>query len=101
MNKFFSIASTATLLLSPALANAEPVAPITISHDGHTYTYTVEHKGASRVIRGTEVATGEPFTLYVGKVWVGGTANGQSVSFPLSSIKPLKGIVTVEKLASR
>jgi hypothetical protein len=101
MNRFFSIAAATALLSLPTIASAEKSAPITITHDGHSYSYTVEYKGDSRIIRGAEVASGEPFTLYVGKVWVGGTVNGQAVSFPLSSVKPLKGVVTVETLASR
>jgi hypothetical protein len=101
MKTVFSTIATAALALVPAIANAQPTEPVTLKYKGSTYVYTVEQVGSSRVLRGALESGRAPFRLVVGKRRVRGMVNGSEVSFLLSSIKPVKGIVVVERLAAR
>jgi hypothetical protein len=93
---FKSVSITAALVLASisGTAIAAP-APTTFVHDGQTYTYTVEHKANSRVIRGTVGSAAEPFVLYVSAKKVSGTVNGRPVSFARSEVKPVAKEVLV------
>jgi hypothetical protein len=95
MIKFVSIAAAAIFALTSTAAFADPSAPVTLKHNGISYTYTVEGTGNSRIIRGTTNLSNKPFILYVSNRTVSGTVDGESVSFPLRSVKPLKGDVEV------
>jgi hypothetical protein len=101
MTKLFSNIAAIALVAIPAAAHAEQSEPVSFTHDGVSYTYTVEQTGERKVLRGHAGTNREPFVLNVGKSWVNGTANGSDVSFSLKSVKRIKGIVTVEQLAAR
>lgn len=101
MTKLFSNIAAIALIAIPAAAHAEQSEPITFSHDGVTYTYTVEQVGEKKVLRGHAGTSREPFVLNVGKSWVNGSTNGRDVSFSLKSVKRIKGIVAVDQLAAR
>jgi hypothetical protein len=101
MTKLISAIAALTLAIVPAAAQAEESAPVSFEYAGQTYTYTTEYVGKTRVLRGEVGPRKERFTLRVGKHWVDGTMNGDAVSFPLSTVRPLKGVVVVEQLAVR
>lgn len=82
------VASLATVGISSAAISA-PAETQTFVHDGVTYTYSVEQKANSRVLRGTAGKSGEPFVLYVTDRKISGTVNGRYVSFTPSDVKPL------------
>ncbi len=100
MTKFAPVFAAAALLIAPAAAFAEPSAPVSFTHQGATYNYTVEQKAEKRIIRGQETVSGSQFTLFVGKSKVTGFVDGRPVSFPLTAVKPLRGTVDVA-VASR
>lgn len=100
MTKMTFITAAALALVPATAALAEPSAPISFDHQGYSYTYTVDQKADTRIIRGVVTNTGKPFTLYVAKSRVSGFVDGQPVSFPLSAVKPLHGTVDVT-VASR
>lgn len=87
MFKSVSLVFALTSLSTAAIAAPAPAT--TFVHGGQTYTYSVEHKPNSRIIRGTVGKTGEPFVLYVTERKVTGTVNGRPVSFARSEVKSL------------
>lgn len=90
--KFAAAASIAALgVAAPGIASADTV---TIAHKGTEYSYTVTETPTGRLIAGATSA-GVPFKLAVSKYTVDGTFNNQPVSFKLSEVKPIKGIVEV------
>lgn len=90
--KFAAAASIAALgVATPSIASADTV---TISHQGTEYSYTVTETPKGRVIVG-KTSAGVPFKLAVSKYTVDGSFNNQPVSFKLSEVKPIKGIVEV------
>lgn len=84
--------AAALSLAIPAIASAGET--MTIAHQGTEYTYTVTDTAKGRVITG-KTSAGVPFKLAVSKYAVDGTFNNQPVSFKLSEVKPIKGIVEV------
>lgn len=82
------VAAVATASFS-SVAMSAPAETQTFVHDGVTYTYSVEQKANSRVLRGTSGKSGEPFVLYVTDRKITGTVNGRYVSFLPSEVKPL------------
>ena len=95
---FKSVSLVFALTSLSAAAIAAPAPARTFVHDGQTYTYSVEHKPNSRVIRRTVGKTSEPFVLYVTEKKVTGTVNGSPVSFARSRVKSL---ATETQIASR
>jgi hypothetical protein len=90
--KFAAAASLATLAVAlPGLASADTV---TIAHKGTEYSYTVTETPQGRIIAG-KTSAGVPFKLAVSKYTVDGHFNNNPVSFKLSEVKPIKGIVEV------
>ncbi len=94
---FKSVSITVALALTCVsnVAISAPAPTTTFVHDGQTYTYSVEQKANSRVIRGTVGKSGEPFILYVSEKTVTGTVNGRPVSFARSEVKKLAKDVQV------
>ncbi len=101
MTKVFVNIVAVALVLVPAIAHAETSAPVSFTHAGVLYTYTVEQTGEHKVLRGHAGASREPFVLNVGNNWVDGTVDGSTVSFSLKSVKHMRGIVRVEQMAAR
>ncbi len=101
MKTLFTSLMTATLSLIPAIASAEPSAPVTLNYRKSTIVYTVDQQGDTRVLEGKDMKTGAPFKLYVGTTRVNGVVNGQKVSFLKKSVKPIYGIKTTDQVASR
>jgi hypothetical protein len=95
MTRFVTVLAAAAVALTSTAGFAETSAPVTMTHKGVDYTYTVEAKANSRIIRGTTTASNKPFVLYVNKRTVSGTVDGNAISFPLNSVKRLTGIVEV------
>jgi hypothetical protein len=95
MIKFATIFAAATLAISSTAAFAEVSAPVTLTHKGVSYTYTVEAKDDVKIIRGTTNLSNKPFVLYVNNRMVTGKVEGSDVSFPLRAVKPLKGVFEV------
>lgn len=91
IRNFIKFAAALTLAI-PAIASASDV--VTIAHQGTEYSYTVTETAKGRVIAG-KTSAGVPFKLAVSKYTVDGTFNNQPVSFKLSEVKPIKGIVEV------
>ena len=92
MIRNFTKFAAALSLAIPAIASASDV--VTIAHKGTEYSYTVTETAQGRVIAG-KTSAGVPFKLAVSKYMVDGTFNNHPVSFKLSSVKPVKGIVEV------
>jgi len=67
----------------------------TFTHDGQSYTYSVEQTSKARVLRGMHDRTGQPFVLHITGTRVSGTVGGQYVSFKRSAAKPLEGDVQI------
>jgi hypothetical protein len=88
LKSIFIVVSLATAGISSA-AISVPNETQAFVHDGVTYTYTVEQKANSRVLRGIAGKSGEPFVLYVSDRKITGTVNGHYVSFKPSEVKPL------------
>lgn len=82
------IPALALAVLAPSVVVAE-AAPQRFTHDGKSYSYTVEDRGDYRVIRGVEENNRKLFHLRVGESHVRGTMGGRPVSFPLDQVKPL------------
>lgn len=90
-NMIFTLALLGAAL--PAAASAESIPAERFEHDGVTYHYTVTTTASGQRIRGT-ADTGS-FELQVRKDKVSGTFNGIPVSFKLSDVKPVEGIVEI------
>ncbi len=101
MIKLLSTATALLIALVPAIASAESSEPTTFTYDGQTYQYTTEMVGTKKVLRGMVVNTRESFELRVSDKWVSGNFNGDPVVFSLKSVRPRKGIVVIEQIASR
>ncbi|MBT2186927.1 hypothetical protein [Sphingobium nicotianae] len=85
MNRFtFSAALLAFSLTSPGHAKEQPM---TFSHDGVKYTYTVRNISEDRRIISGTATPGTDFRLDVAKGLVTGYANGSVVSFRLKDVK--------------
>ncbi len=95
MTNFSKLVSLTALASLSSAALAQPSAPITMKHDGVVYTYLVDQNGARKTISGTSSKDNIPFVLYVSKHSVSGTIEGNTVSFPLKSVKRLRGVVDV------
>lgn len=87
MKKIF-LPALALAVLAPSVVVAE-AAPQRFTHEGKSYSYTVEDRGDHRVIRGVQENNNKLFHLRVGESHVRGTVNGHPVSFPLNQVKPL------------
>lgn len=93
--KFAAAASFAALAVAaPSIASASDAAPTTVSYAGTQYSYTVSETPTGRTIVG-KTSDGTPFKLAVSKYFVTGHFNNAPVSFKLSEVKPLKGMVEV------
>jgi hypothetical protein len=101
MTNLRSTLAALTLAFIPSIACAEASEPVTFTYRGEPYTYTVEQGQSFKILRGKAGKSAEPFEFKVGKRRVDGTIGGRDVSFMLSSVKKVKGIVTVEQMASR
>ncbi len=95
MLKALSITAALVFTSMSAVAIAEPAASASFVHDGQTYTYSVEQKANTRVIRGTAEKSGKPFVLYVSAKKVTGTVDGRYVSFSRSDVKTLADDIQV------
>jgi hypothetical protein len=87
MKKIF-LPALALAALAPSVVVAE-AAPQRFTHDGKSYSYTVENRGDYRLIRGVEENSRKPFVLRVGESRVRGTMGSNNVNFPLKDVKPL------------
>jgi hypothetical protein len=87
MKKIF-IPALALAVLAPSVVVAE-AAPQRFTHEGKSYSYTVEERGDYRLIRGVEENSRKPFVLRVGESRVRGTMGNNNVSFHLNKVKPL------------
>lgn len=93
--RFIAAAAIAAAAI-PTMAQAEPAAPAsTFTRNGVTYTYTVETKGALKILRGTD--GDKTFALLVRDNHVSGTYGSGSVDFRLPKTK----IGQAEVLAAR
>jgi hypothetical protein len=97
MTKFFSILATTALTLMPVICQAETGEQHAFEHKGRRYVYTIEQKSNYRILRGMETHSQEKFALSVYSKRVMGTFGDSAVSFSLSDVKHLKGIVQVEE----
>lgn len=78
----------------PAAASADTSSPVErFSHEGVTYSYVVTPTSYGQLIEGT--ADTRSFALKVRQSKVTGTFNGQPVSFKLSEVPAVVGIVEV------
>lgn len=93
MLKTLSIATAAFALMTPALAE-------TVTHEGVTYTYTVDNSSAAQLITGTDSRGGE-FSLRVKNGWVEGVVNGRSVSFSTRDVVRTKPTAIATEVATR
>ena len=92
MIRTFVTFAAALSLAIPAIASASDI--VTIAHKGTEYSYTVTQTAKGRVIAG-KTSAGVPFRLAVSRYMVDGHFDNQPVSFELSDVKPVKGIVEV------
>lgn len=85
MNKLHLTAAAVLLsAVSPAIAKEQPV---TFTHEGVTYRYTVTPISENRRVIEGEATPGAPFRLVVVGNRVFGTANGNDVSFRVDQAK--------------
>lgn len=95
MLKTPSITAAFALATISTAAIASPAETHSFVHDGESYSYSIEQKANTRVIRGKVDKTGQSFVLYVGDRRVTGTVNGRPVSFERSEVKKLAPKVQV------
>lgn len=95
MLKSLSITAALALTLVSNVSIAAPAPSTSFVHDGQTYTYSVEQKGNSRIIRGVVEKSGKEFVLYVSDKKVIGTVDGRQVSFFRSEVKTLASEIQV------
>ena len=86
----FGLLASGPVLAAPT----EALTHETLTHDGVTYDYTVARTGNVRVIDGYDRTNNRRFRLRVAHGWVDGTVDGGTVSFALSEVRPIKGLVT-------
>lgn len=87
MKKIFLPALTLAAL-APSVVVAE-AAPQRFTHEGKSYSYTVEDRGDYRLIRGVEENSRKSFVLRVGESRVRGTMGSNNVNFPLKDVQPM------------
>lgn len=92
MRKFFMSAAIAFAAF-PAVASAEAGQVGQFRHEGVAYSYRVTEAGEKQLIKGT--ANNQPFTLQVKDNRVAGIIGGRLVSFKLSEVQPVVGIVEI------
>lgn len=92
---FAAVASLATLAVAaPSIASASEAVPQKVVYAGTQYSYTVTETPKGRMIVG-KTSAGAPFKLAVSKYYVTGHYNNAPVTFKISEVKPMKGIVEV------
>lgn len=94
MLKTLSILIAASALASPALAE-------TFVHDGVTYVYSVEQRGAVKIITGEDANTRKPFKLVVRNGRVQGTVGNMPVSFSTRDVVRVNPRAISTEVASR
>jgi hypothetical protein len=94
MLKTLSILIAATAIATPAFAE-------TFVHEGTTYSYSVEERGAVKLITGEDITSHKPFTLTVKNGWVYGYVDGNPVSFSTRDVIRVKGQPTSTEVAAR
>jgi hypothetical protein len=92
---------TTTLAAFAAFATPSLAAPgdLSFEHDGQTYVYHVEDKGAVKLISGKTYPSGESFTFAVRGNRVNGTIGARQVAFGLNEVE--RGIAKEIKVADR
>jgi hypothetical protein len=94
MLKTISTLIAASAISAPAIAE-------TFVHDGTTYVYSVQQRGAKQLIIGEDATRHVPFTLSVSRGRVDGTVNGRAVSFPIRDVARLNPKPANTKVATR
>jgi hypothetical protein len=91
MKRYIPLIAASLTLAFPLAANAETTSTSrTFEHDGVRYSYTVTHKGDTRILSGVVENSGKSFHLEVRSGRVRGIVNGKAVAFSLRDVAPFK-----------